>query len=930
MRTKLHALIVLSSTVLIALALTACGSTLATYVKTTYPQSVKQRASDNKDIAAKLLDDGYISKKLYKKITEQIDSATEKILEGVDKINTEEAQNVETGTVANFADSVTAVYIRHPDFVDIVDDNGTTTTEKVGSSWPVVSKVNKNGGKTLSSFVISNYIWGQHLQKKTYKPNTWNYTKSKKSIDFFDSCEKELKDALNEKFKLPVYVFDATKITSSDKSIDQVLAAVNQSVIDGDISGVSNYFSPLKDEDGKQVNLMDKNFKIYGVSKDNTDNKYNQPGYDLMITQQLWYGSSRKNMHQKTVQVATLRFNEFDEEAVNKMRNTIYNNGKSYYFQTTSSGTTAAYLLEYPVSVINKLVQDSDKKTTIYAKTTIKSGIGVNIGTGKLISYKKDEDGKFTSQGTVLDTGDSYLTTAFNQSSKKAGNSSLVAKGFVKATIPTCGNKTVKAIVPQLVLRDYLEATWAPQSVEYDEKLVVFGRKIRFRTTKSFWKKDETFKLDGNNYNSYKLKYNTKNADYCAYFVDKDGKKTDESNILHIYDILDIDKLGSGNATAPTDAPTSGAYIIYSSETTMKNRMLVSNTVSHMEEIQSKIPTSADKDFLKNCFGDNFVQKLDTSRVLAGQRAFDKKMKSLKKALRKLGGRYSDSQSSATHDTTDWSKYVVAHFPEASIQPSSTQCRVSSGETQPKQDKLASTTEITELKATEMFPGDMIGAVDKSNNGKEVQRFYCIATTKGMFDSALYSDWINSTSKDASLEWWNNYLKKHGYAYTINHGDVNDYLTENYQFELSQSGVVILDLKTVAAIQRLYDQEYELQQANGIRTLFIMIGYLLIALSMILMLAWVIDTHVDVGLDLVSKLTFGHWIAIQYADEIPEHDTEERSYITFARLFKKTFLIITLGIILIRVDENAIVLMFIDVFGKFGTWAEEMIRGIYM
>lgn len=831
MRKKFRMLLFLCIAMFCMFTMTGCGSTLAAYVVTAYPQAVKERAQANKDIAAMLKDNKYISDELYTEICEQIDKATNATLKDVENVNTSSGNAVNTAAVANFADSVSYIYLRKPSYIDYIDDNGATQVTSA-ADLTVCEKIDDfDNPETLSAFVISNYIWGHHLGRKHADASGWTATGSKNNVDFFASCSDDLDTALNEKFRLPVYVFDASKITDSDQSVDEVLASINAAVLAGDISGVSNYFTELKDENGKTVTLMDEDFKIYGVSKANVGaTTYNKPGYDMMITQKLWYGTD-DNKYQKNMQVATLRFNEFDQDAIDEMCNTIYNNSGSYFFQVGSNGTTAAYLLEYPVSVLDTLEADGSDSSIIYGKFKQNSGIGINIGTGKIIAYDRDSNGGYKITGKAIECTDTYLTTAFKDSNSAQGISSFIAKGVTSTEIPICGGDSVKAYVPQIILRDYLEATWAPESTSYDEKLVVFGRKIRLRTGTAFWAVDNTVTNGGNTYNTYKLKYNTNNADYCAYFVDVEGNEVGTLTKLYVTDICDINKLAEG---------------------------------------------------------DSSVQVVNS----------------------------------------EFEKYKVAHFPELGMQGSTKDCSVDSNETQPTQDKLAEDTTITSLQATLEFPGQYIGSVDLNNSGAQIQRFYCLTTTKGMFDSALYSDWINSTSSKASLEWWNNYLGEKGYDYIIDHNGINDYLKSNYAYELSQSGVVILDLETVAKIQNIYDEEDKDARVEMLRTIFVIIGVFLIAYAMILMLCWVVDTQVDLGFSLTNKVTLGHWIAVQYDDELPTYNNEEHTYITGKKMFVKCLIIVAVAILVIRVNVSEVVLVLINTFGRIASYAEKLIRGI--
>ena len=86
---------------------------------------------------------------------------------------------------------------------------------------------------------------------------------------------------------------------------------------------------------------------------------------------------------------------------------------------------------------------------------------------------------------------------------------------------------------------------------------------------------------------------------------------------------------------------------------------------------------------------------------------------------------------------------------------------------------------------------------------------------------------------------------------------------------MTQNGAIILDLKTVASIQKIYDEEDNTKTASLIRTIFIVLGFFLMAYTMILMLCWTLDTHTDLGMNTMNKATFGHWTPVAYESDIP-------------------------------------------------------------
>jgi hypothetical protein len=221
-----------------------------------------------------------------------------------------------------------------------------------------------------------------------------------------------------------------------------------------------------------------------------------------------------------------------------------------------------------------------------------------------------------------------------------------------------------------------------------------------------------------------------------------------------------------------------------------------------------------------------------------------------------------------------------------------------------------------------------VGADDWNNDSSQKQRFFVLFVAKNMFDSTLFSQWINNDSSSNSLNWWNDYLASYSYTYTVSHEAVNSYLTTNFTYELNQNGVVVLDLDTINKVAQIYKTEADDQRVSNIRTFFMIFGWFLIGYSMILMLAWVLDANTDVGIKLLEKLTLGNWVAVKYEDDIPYRNTNDRTYLTGGKMAIKCMIIVTIGVLLIRINIFRIVLKLINLFGGFASQVQSIILGL--
>lgn len=953
MKRKLWTLLFLLMTTFGALVVTGCGSSLTTYFTSDFPLMLDERSQQNTDIAKKLLDAGFIDQTMYNSLCEQITSEVEKIKEGC--IRTADDDSALTGdAVKTLSSAVSAVIPRHPEYIEYEDDDGAHLV----SASEIGNRLSSTNGKpsglsdaSLSHFVASNYLVGVYLRQTVggsgsdnkYKVSSWTNKDNVEPINFFGG-QDDLVDTLNERFRADMYVLDAEAIASSGKSIDEVFAAIKTAVDKDDISGVTHFFKKLTDSDGNAVTLMRSDFNLISNSRPNTDESIVKPGYDLVMKQKLYYHSGcdaaygtctdTNHAYVNENSVLSVRFTEFDQDAFEELESTININSGAYYFDklnsTSSSGgqTTHCYVLTYPISVIDKFTLD-ENTGNVTAEFNNDTGMAVSIQTGKLISYDYDTDGtSFKTTCHEVTTSDPYLTMNFDASVGDA-KSSLVCDGYRTYTINTItydneGNEQTASktiVVPRIILRDYLEATWAPGSVTYDETAVVFGRKIRFRTDSTFWVSADALDFNGKTYNNNTLQYNINNKDWCASFIDIDGEEVGSLTKLYITDFCDIDALAKGLGGSTTDTTQ---YVEYGNDATFQNKTAVANTIKYMNNNKNGFPPSGSRTKLESMFGADFANGLSTDQPYNTQQSFNDKLTEMETLLTSLGGSESDAQSSSNK----WANYIVKHFREAGISASTKECTADNSEMSPTQDKIASTTDVTSIKVSMGFPSKYIGSTDLYNTGAEVQRFYCVITTKAMFDSALYSDWINSTASKESLTWWNGYLSDHGYNYKIGADEVSIYVQTNYKYELSQQGAIILDLDTISKIQEIYDDEDADSRSSLIRTIFVVLGIFLIAYAMILMLCWIIDTNVDLGFSLTNKVTLGHWIAIQYDEELPSYNNEDHCYVDGKHMLIKCLIMVAVAIVVIRVDASEIILVLVNTFGKIASYVEDMIRGL--
>ena len=227
--------------------------------------------------------------------------------------------------------------------------------------------------------------------------------------------------------------------------------------------------------------------------------------------------------------------------------------------------------------------------------------------------------------------------------------------------------------------------------------------------------------------------------------------------------------------------------------------------------------------------------------------------------------------------------------------------------------------------------GAKVGKIDISNNEKKGPVIYGIATDISLFDSGLYAEWVNVADDGGdigSLNWWIKWLPANMYKYMININNLSDSLNDKYGYELAEEGNIILDLNTIGKIQEEYNKEEEISKVTGVRTAFLVLGTLLIAYSLLLLAAWVIDVNITNGPGLLTKLSFGHWVAVISTDEIPSVSNGVQYY-NFPNILIKAMIICGIGMLLYLIDFVDIVGMVWSLFGKLADMISEKIFNIF-
>ena len=235
---------------------------------------------------------------------------------------------------------------------------------------------------------------------------------------------------------------------------------------------------------------------------------------------------------------------------------------------------------------------------------------------------------------------------------------------------------------------------------------------------------------------------------------------------------------------------------------------------------------------------------------------------------------------------------------------------------------------VDRIECSSAFPGEYIGRSDVSYTDDKPQ-FYAMVVKKSMFETGLFSGWIQSTDAEKnSTVWWKKWLGDHGYSYNINSDNLVSYLKGNYAYDLSQENILILDLETISKIQQDYNEEEKVEMSHWLRSIFVIFGYILIVYSIILLIAWNVDVNVDLGFNILEKLSFGKWVAVKDPSELPNVNTDDTNFVGFGNLVVACIGIASLGLALILVDIVDLILMIIGLFGGLADYISKMITGV--
>lgn len=774
----------------LSIILAGCGAALQTFIENDLGSQIETRVNANLAYVDKLSNAGLITKEKAKKLKKDINDNGDNLKKSFKNLSSS------SGGTADMYKAITGLR-----YYDASDANIVAYATAVNEKVTPATQTDPAKVEDVSELMLGNYL----VDKEGFSVNGWNCSYGwylRDSVDKDNAVDIVSIDnnSLAISGNFDIYVIDSTKIDQTGdtgKTIDRL-----KEIFDKYISTSGVMSIQAQAELDKIYKKVDGQRLFDGFNADNlicttkTQDTLHDGilGYDLEIKQ----GSNP---------VLRIRLNEFNQEAVDNLIYMVSSESGKFILSPKDS---RAYLVEYPVKVLNKISVDDSGNVTATLK---KSDLAINVRSGQIIKYTQ-VSGQVMPDRTVVGNNitdyTSYLGTYGSDNEHGKSCSSFCVLGEQKVEIEK-GYKgqelsqiteTRKIKTAAIVLRDYLEASYAPSFTSGSENVVLFGRKFRLA-------------IDGLSGTELKLKNQG-----IAYMVDVNGDevKDADGNVIK----LNYDQLMALNTKIVNGSVGDSTYCV---------KRLRRTGETGGKEVQKQA----------NGIGNN--PKITELQVIAED--------SIKPVLR--------------------------------------------------------------------FPSNKIGSVDYPED-KEQPVMYAIGTCTDLFETGLYSSWINSSSPTTSLSWWNQWLKTMEFKYTVNSQAVEDYLVNNYSYELTQEGVVMVDLDTVALIQQDVDKLNNTRGNDIRRTVFKILGLALTLYSVLLAICWVIDTQVGFGIDLYKIVSLGRWQAMKYKSDIPVGDNENR-YVALGRMIANSMIIMTVGVVILRVN---IVVLIYRVIASFGRIAQQL------
>ena len=200
-----------------------------------------------------------------------------------------------------------------------------------------------------------------------------------------------------------------------------------------------------------------------------------------------------------------------------------------------------------------------------------------------------------------------------------------------------------------------------------------------------------------------------------------------------------------------------------------------------------------------------------------------------------------------------------------------------------------------------------LDAMDVGNTQITPSMYYGICVNTNAYQTGLFTGWVDLQDEggdNGSLIWWRNWLSNNKYQYgeKLQVDKLKKAMSGLYAVSLADvEGAIVFNTETLKVINKELNEEMEKETSSLLRTVQVIIGILFLVYGFFMMGAWLIDTNLVNGPGFLTIITFGRFVAIRDASEMPRM-VDGKTYTDFKYLCVVTVFTTFLGIMLILFD----------------------------
>ena len=234
---------------------------------------------------------------------------------------------------------------------------------------------------------------------------------------------------------------------------------------------------------------------------------------------------------------------------------------------------------------------------------------------------------------------------------------------------------------------------------------------------------------------------------------------------------------------------------------------------------------------------------------------------------------------------------------------------------------------VTEMEVAFPFPSSGYGGgcSDSEMVTNELQPFYGVKVNKDIYETSLFSSWLTTNSDTNGSQWWNNWLSANGYPFSLDLNELLNNKENELSYERERKNNIVLDMNVIENIQKDIDKENGMGLLAMVRTIFTVLGIILIFYGLLLPCSWLFDTNVLMGPKFTTILTFGKWVAVKDKDESMVNTGDGPSYVDMKDIIIGGILVMAIGILCVSFDVVKLIVALVKSTASVVTWVWNLI-----